>query len=196
MTSRPQAKIGNALGSRPIRELTIRRAFTKRVVLALLSVIVALVVALTMLWHPESNDERFSLSQVQDGLKCTILRGLGSWEHSSVEIDDGTARVAWNLGDPSLCRGVWTAAEFEIQQLGNMAVRLVVVDLEGDGNMSHNDYVVVTTVNSTGFMPNVLYKFTLGHGFRAISGVFVEQSFRFEDGKLVTGEQKTTVIPI
>lgn len=160
------------------------------------SIIVALAVALTLLWHPESKDERFSLSQIQDGIKCTILRGLGSWGYSSVEIDDGTDRVAWNLGDPSLCRGVWTAAEFEIQQLGNMAVRLVVVDLEGDGNMSHNDYVVVTTVNSTGFMPNVLYKFTLGHGFRAISGVFLEQSFRFEDGKLVTGEQETTVIPI
>ena len=174
---------------------------TKKGVLAILSILVAVIVALTVLWYSglhdmwRSTEDRFSLSQVQDGIKCTILKRVGYWEAFSVGIDVGTVGVAWKLDDPNLSRGSWTAAEFDTQQLGDIAVHVVAVDLEGDGNMSTNDYLVVTTVNSTGFTPDVIYVFNLWTGHIAISGVFLEQSFRFEDGKLVTGEQKTTVIP-
>ena len=180
----------------------IRRALTKKGVLAILSILVALIVALTVLWYSgphdmwRSSEDRFSLSPVQDGIKCTFLERVGYWESFSVGIYVGTVGVAWKLDDPNLSRGSWAAAEFDIQQLGDIAVRLAAVDLEGNGNMSLNDYLVVTTVNSTGFTPDVLYVFKLWAGHIAISGVFLEQSFTFEDGRLVTGEQKTTVVPL
>ena len=192
----------NNSGNKPARGFAIRRVLTKKGVLAILSILVAVIVALTVLWYSglhdmwRSTEDRFSLSQVQDGIKCTILKRVGYWEAFSVGIDVGTVGVAWKLDDPNLSRGSWTAAEFDTQHLGDIAVHVVAVDLEGDGNLSTNDYLVVTTVNSTGFTPDVIYVFKLWTGHIAISGVFLEQSFRFEDGKLVTGEQKTTVIPV
>lgn len=188
----------NKSGGKPARGLAIRRALTKKGVLAILSILVALIVALTVLWYSglydmwQSTEEQFSLSQVQGGIKCTFLKRVGYWEAFSLGIGVGTVGVAWKLDDPNLSRGSWTAAEYDIQQLGDIATRLVVVDLEGDGNMSLNDFLVVTTVNSTGFTPDALYMFTLWTGNVIISGEILEQSFRFEEGKLVTGEQKTT----
>lgn len=188
----------NKSGSKLARRFAIRRLWTKKGVLAILSILVALIVALTVLWYSglhnmwRSTEDRFSLSQVQDGIKCTFLKRLGYWEAFSVGIDVGTVGVAWKLDGPNLSHGLLTVAEFDTKQLGDIAIRLVVTDLEGDGNMSLNDYLVVTTVNSTGFTPDVLYTFTLWTGNVIISGEILEQSFRFEDGKLVTGEQKRT----
>jgi len=181
-----------AMKDRLFKGLPIKRAFTKKVMLAILSTTVALIVALAVLWHIESKDKWFSLDQIQDGIKCSFLRDLWSWESSHVEVDNGSGRVFWYLNDSSLSRGVWTLAEFEIQNLGDVAVRLTVVDREGDGNMSYNDYVMLTTLSSTGFTPNRLYNLTLGIGSTALTGTSVDQSFKFVDGRLVTGRQTKT----
>ncbi len=174
-----------------------RRVFTRNVLLAAVSVLIAVTVLLSVLWLGGNEDELLSLSQVKGGVKCAILRDTSyHWKYTTVHIEQqGIDSVWWNFYYTNLSTGSWIAEAGDIRLLGDTALRLYVVEAEGDGTVGREDIVVITTLDSTEFSPDTVYSFALTHGSLAVSGTEYRMDFWFEEGVLETGPMKITNIP-
>lgn len=173
------------------------RASTKRTILAAISVLVTITVILSVLWLGGHEDELFSLSQVQGGILCSIHLDSTNWSYKYLKIDDGAsgASVFWSLDTTNLSTGTWAVEVYDPQSLGDLLLRLHVIDEEGDGKMGRGDSIIVTALDSTEFSPDLTYSFALWQGHLAISGVEYRMEFWFENGQMVTSPMETTVYP-
>jgi hypothetical protein len=184
-----------AMQSHPDTGKKTNRAYTKRTMLAAISVLVTITVILSVLWLGGHEDELFSLSQVQGGVLCSIHLDSTNWTHKYLKIENGDRNAFWSLQSANLSAGTWAVEEYELQPLGDVLLRLHVIDAEGDGRMGQGDSIVVTASGSAGFSPDLIYSFALWQGHIAISGVVSKMSFWFEDGQLATSSMETIVYP-
>ena len=171
------------------------RVFSKKVMLAAFSVLVVIAVILSVLWLGGDEGDLFSLNQVHGGILCSVHLDSTNWTHKYLKIENGDRNVFWSLQSANLSAGTWAVEEYEPQPLGDVLLRLHVIDAEGDGRMGQGDSIVVTTSDSAGFSPDLIYSFALWQGHIAISGVVSKMSFWYEDGQLATSSMETIVYP-
>ena len=176
------------------------RVFTRRMALMAISVFIVVAVILSVLWLAGREDrlvgdldELFSLSQVEDGIQCTILLDMqSSWEDFNVHINqEGLNAAWWGFRSTNLSTGVPVVEDCGNQSLGDVILRLYVFDIQGDDRPGRGDSITVTTLDSTEFLSDTIYSFAIMRGPVYISGTLWSMDFWFDDDQLVTGPMVT-----
>jgi len=120
---------------------------------------VASIVYAAALFHQDDGAVR----RVGDGvlLSMSELRTGQEWDNSRVSVSDGVNQVHWNLTTDLWEQGAWTAVAFEPKDLGDVELRLTVVDWGGDGYCTLGDQVVLAPINGSAFEDDVQYMLVL-----------------------------------
>ena len=179
----------------------------KKVIASAIVIVLVIAVILSMIWLDGNDDgpffgsiddDLFSLSQAEGGVKCTILRDTSwSWNYTTVQIElQGYDSACWNLCYTNLSTGSWIVDAGDVQLLGDTFLRLHIVEAEGDGRIGQGDAIVVSPLDSAEFLQDEVYRFALTRGNLAISGTEYWMNFWFEDGDFETGPMEMIHIPL
>lgn len=168
-----------------------------------ISVFIVVAVILSVLWLAGRGDrlggdldDLFSLSQVEDGIQCTILLDMqSSWEYVNVKISQGLGAASWGFRSTNLSTGIPVVEDCGNRSLGDVILRLYVFDVQGDDRPGRGDSITVMTLNSTMFLSDTTYSLAITRGFLYISGAEWRMSFWFDNGQLVTGPMEAIVVP-
>jgi hypothetical protein len=97
--------------------------------------------------------------RVGDGVLLSMgeLRMGHDWDNSRISVSDGVNQVQWNLTTDIWEHGAWTAVAFEPKDLGDVELRLTVVDWGGDGYCTLGDQIVLAPINESAFEDDVQY---------------------------------------
>ena len=122
-----------------------------------------------------------------------------TWDEAQLTLSDGSATVTWTGHSVRWVDGHRTkecelpTAYFGAQDLSGLALGLTVVDVAGEGYVTHGDMIFLMPSGGASFADGIPYRLTIGHPYR--SGVLIDPpvmwyygtiTFEFEGGEVTS----------